>query len=177
MLVPQVMISSLAFSSFCDFQRQPGGQPIDGTAYAASTHARWCAGVHSFSACNGHAVMHVGKMSNDPLDEYEQFDFAEINLRQAALRDVQELKTKLRAAIKKRHTAKNVTLRDKISFVVGTMLAFSSCYWLGYSPATFNRSIYTGAAIVLFILRYLIYRVKKWHYYGELFFYSTIPHV
>ncbi len=55
----------------------------------------------------------------------------------------------------------------QISFVMGTMLAVLSAYWLGYRPETFNRSIYTGAAIVLFTLRYAIYRVKKWHYYGE----------
>lgn len=52
-----------------------------------------------------------------------QFDFADINLRQAALKDIQELKTKLRTAIKRQHTAKNVTLRDKVSFVIGTTLA------------------------------------------------------
>lgn len=110
---------------------------------------------------------------------------------------MQELKAKLRTAIRRQHTARNVTLRDKTSFVIGTTLAmcaarpltlvrlFSkveqsqgqaqqetlpcrlSAYWLGYSPATFNRRIYTWAAIILFTLRYVIYRVKKWHYYGE----------
>jgi len=55
----------------------------------------------------------------------------------------------------------------QISFVIGTTLAMLSAYWLGYRPETFNRSIYTGAAVVLFTLRYAIYRVKKWHYYGD----------
>lgn len=51
-----------------------------------------------------------------------QLDF-DINLRKATIKEVQELKSKLRAAIKKQHTARNVTLRDKISFVIGTTLA------------------------------------------------------
>ena len=42
-----------------------------------------------------------------------------------------------------------------------------SAYWLGYSPATFNRAIYTWGVLVLFTLRYVMYRIKKWHYYGK----------
>ena len=53
-----------------------------------------------------------------------QMDFeGNLNLRKATLQDIQELKAKLRVAIKKQHTARNVTLRDKISFVIGTTLA------------------------------------------------------
>ena len=53
-----------------------------------------------------------------------QIDFdGNLNLRKATLKDIQELKAKLKLAIKKQHTARNVTLRDKISFVIGTTLA------------------------------------------------------
>lgn len=51
-----------------------------------------------------------------------QLDF-DINVRKATIKEIQELKSKLRTAIKKQHTARNVTLRDKISFVIGTTLA------------------------------------------------------
>ena len=34
-----------------------------------------------------------------------------------------------------------------------------SAYWLGASPETFYR-LYTGAAVVLFLLRWLIYQTK-----------------
>ncbi len=34
-----------------------------------------------------------------------------------------------------------------------------SAYWLGASPETFYR-LYTGAAVVLFLLRWLTYRTK-----------------
>lgn len=34
-----------------------------------------------------------------------------------------------------------------------------SAYWLGASPETFYR-LYTGAAVILFVLRWLIYRTK-----------------
>ena len=56
--------------------------------------------------------------------ECVQIDFeSNLNLRKATLQDIQELKTKLKLAIKRQNTARNVTLRDKISFVIGTTLA------------------------------------------------------
>ena len=48
-----------------------------------------------------------------------------------------------------------------------TLSCSLSAYWLGYSPATFNRAIYTWGVLVLFTLRYVMYRIKKWHYYGK----------
>jgi hypothetical protein len=38
----------------------------------------------------------------------------DINLRKQTIQDIQELKSKLRTAIKRQHTARNVTLRDKV---------------------------------------------------------------
>jgi len=61
-------------------------------------------------------------------------------------------------------TPNRVKLRDKLTFMLGTTGALLNAYWLGWSPSTFYR-VYSIEAIVLFTLRVVIYRLKKWHYY------------
>lgn len=96
-------------------------------------------------------------VSLSDLDEYEQLDVGDV--------DVSLLtRAKVRELIKQQVTPNKILLRDKLAFVLGTVMAMLSAYWLGWSPTTFYR-VYTIEAAVLFTLRWVMYRMKKWHYY------------
>ena len=55
-------------------------------------------------------------------------------------------------------------VRPELSLSDTWLLSRLSAYWLGWSPATFYR-VYTIEAVVLFTLRWALYRMKRWHYY------------
>lgn len=37
-------------------------------------------------------------------------------------------------------------------------------FWLGAQPHSFYR-LYTGLGLLLFAVRYAVYRARRWHYY------------
>ena len=72
----------------------------------------------------------------------------------------EHMKDRLRAQL----TPRTILLRDKITFTLGTMDLLVSAYWLGASPRTFYK-LFTVKAVLLLLIRWGYYRVKKWHYY------------
>lgn len=56
-------------------------------------------------------------------------------------------------------------LKDKLCFVIGTIIIIAFAYILGYSP---NRGAYYFSAVLipfLIFLRFFEYKSKGWHYY------------
>jgi hypothetical protein len=80
----------------------------------------------------------------------------------AAARD--HLNLVIRRNIRRALTPKRILFRDKIAFVLGLTDLWLSAYWLGSSPSSFS-SFYSYKIIILLILRWCIYRSKRWHYY------------
>ncbi|CDH53915.1 integral to membrane protein [Lichtheimia corymbifera JMRC:FSU:9682] len=86
---------------------------------------------------------------------------------------LEDQKTRLQAQLLKKYDAievrmnrdaKTVRLRDKISFVVGVGNACVSPALAARLP-TWIPLYYTIQSLYLLSLRYLIYKVKKWHYF------------
>ena len=106
--------------------------------------------------------------SNLEDDEWHEFgstfdlsDIFERSTRKEALAMLREhMKDRLRAQL----TPRTILLRDKITFTLGTMDLLVSAYWLGASPRTFYK-LFTVKAVLLLLIRWGYYRVKKWHYY------------
>jgi hypothetical protein len=44
------------------------------------------------------------------------------------------------------------------------VIMWSISYWLGWSPQTFYK-LYTVQVVVLGLVRFAVYRLRKWHYY------------
>lgn len=80
----------------------------------------------------------------------------------AAARD--HLNLVIRRNIRRALTPKRILFRDKVAFVLGLTDLWLSAYWLGSSPSSFS-SFYSYKIIILLILRWCIYRSKRWHYY------------
>jgi hypothetical protein len=80
----------------------------------------------------------------------------------AAARD--HINLVIRRNIRRALTPKRILFRDKIAFVLGLTDLWLSAYWLGSSPSSFS-SFYSYKIIILLILRWCIYRSKRWHYY------------
>ncbi|KAK9805607.1 hypothetical protein WJX72_007502 [[Myrmecia] bisecta] len=98
----------------------------------------------------------------DRLDDYDEMDVGDMGTYN--VKDLTLFRAHLREVLAKQITPGKILLRDKVAFVLGTVLATLSAYWLGCSPTTFYRA-YTIEAVILFTLRFIIYRAKKWHYY------------
>ncbi|CAL8464752.1 g4287 [Coccomyxa elongata] len=109
------------------------------------------------------------------VDDYEELEFGDgMDFLGAA-----ELRTQLsqqltanKDAARKRYerllarmnTPHRILTRDKAAFVLGTLGAMLSAFWLGKSPGTFKQ-LYTVAAFILFALRFFTYRSRGMHYY------------
>ncbi|GAB4824156.1 hypothetical protein N2152v2_011202 [Parachlorella kessleri] len=98
-------------------------------------------------------------------DDYEQLDFGPV-LGEA---DLRELQLEARRFLKRRLgqlrlRPRQILVRDKVAFVLGTLDLWLSAYWLGCSPQSFYR-LYTVKAALLMAIRWVTYRMKKWHYY------------
>lgn len=70
----------------------------------------------------------------------------------------------LRDVLRRQVTPKRIKLRDKLTFMIFTTGALLNAYWLGWSPSTFYR-VYSIEAVVLIGLRWVLYKLKRWHYY------------
>lgn len=89
------------------------------------------------------------------------FDFFEATHRKEALAVLrQRVRDRLRAQL----TPRNILLRDKVTFTLGTLDLLISAYWLGASPRTFYK-LFTVKAVLLLLIRWVYYRTKRWHYY------------
>ncbi|KAK9841696.1 hypothetical protein WJX74_010260 [Apatococcus lobatus] len=93
------------------------------------------------------------------LDDYEQVDVGDLDWS-----ILKAQRQRLKAKLQQQFTPGKILLRDKITFMAGTVSAMISAYWLGFSPATFYR-IYTVAAFVLLFTRWALYKSKRQHYY------------
>lgn len=62
-------------------------------------------------------------------------------------------------------TAPFMRLKDKLCFVIGTLLIIAFSFIMGYSP---NRGVYVFSAVLiayLIFMRFFEYKAKGWHYY------------
>ncbi|KAF5839725.1 hypothetical protein DUNSADRAFT_18725 [Dunaliella salina] len=107
---------------------------------------------------------------------YEQLDIGKVDLlpRERAKELYQMKRDQVAKAILRRMGPKQLLLKDKITFVLGSTCLWVCAFWLGSSPQSFYK-LYTGLGVVLFIFRYLVYRARKWHYYLlDLCYYGNI---
>ncbi|KAK9792955.1 hypothetical protein WJX73_006729 [Symbiochloris irregularis] len=72
--------------------------------------------------------------------------------------------TEQQPAAKLKPDPKHQVMLDKICFFVGVINLVLSAFWVGKSPATWHRW-FTLKALVLFTIRYRVYKAKHWHYY------------
>ncbi|GMH35966.1 hypothetical protein BSKO_03834 [Bryopsis sp. KO-2023] len=82
------------------------------------------------------------------LDEYEKLHIGEVNFHF------------IRQYVMKRRPI----LRDKLAFVLGFVHIWSSAYWLGRFPERLHR-LFCVKAIILFSLRWFLWKRQKMHYY------------
>uniref|UniRef100_A0A7S3QMQ2 Glycerophosphocholine acyltransferase 1 n=1 Tax=Dunaliella tertiolecta TaxID=3047 RepID=A0A7S3QMQ2_DUNTE len=97
---------------------------------------------------------------------YDQLDIGKVDLlpRERAKELYQLKRDQVAKAILRRMGPKQLLLKDKITFVLGSTCLWVCAFWLGSSPQSFYK-LYTGLGVVLFTFRYLVYRARKWHYY------------
>ncbi|KAL6776746.1 hypothetical protein ACKKBF_B30760 [Auxenochlorella protothecoides x Auxenochlorella symbiontica] len=100
-------------------------------------------------------------VSDDSDWEYELENFDQINIKHLIRA---ELKDTVRKMIAKQKSPARTLMRDKLIFVVCTVDLYLSAYWLGCYPQSFYQ-LYTVKAAVLFCIRWVVYRYKRWHYF------------
>lgn len=88
----------------------------------------------------------------------DQHDYDELEV------DGVDIVPNFREVLRKQVTPTRIKLRDKLTFMTGTVGSLLNAYWLGWSPETFYR-VYSLEAVVLIAVRWVVYRMKKWHYY------------
>ncbi|PSC73684.1 membrane transporter [Micractinium conductrix] len=91
-------------------------------------------------------------------DEYDQLDLGELLLLQT------DLKQEVERVLARLLTPRRVLLRDKVTFVLGTLSLVVGAFFLGHSPQTFYR-VYTVEGICMLALRFFHYRWSRQHYY------------
>ena len=92
---------------------------------------------------------------------FELFDLFETSQRRQA---IAQFRQRLHDRFRTQITPYHILLRDKVTFTVGTLDLLASAYWLGVSPRTFYK-LFSVKAVLLLLIRWVYYRVKKWHYY------------
>lgn len=93
------------------------------------------------------------------LDEYDELDVDSLDISGQHM-----VRSLVKHVLEQQQKPKRTKLRDKIMFVVGTGTGGLTAFWLGRDPSSFYR-LYTWMAVVLFIMRWIVYRYKRWHYY------------
>ncbi|KAK2077924.1 hypothetical protein QBZ16_003792 [Prototheca wickerhamii] len=102
-----------------------------------------------------------GTGSDDGDWDYELEHYDQINLKRLIHAEVKDA---LRKVIAKQKSPGNTLMRDKLTFAVVSVDLYFTAYWLGSWPESFWQ-LYIAKAAVLFLIRWVVYRYKRWHYY------------